>query len=217
MTEQIKEVEIKDESTVIFNEIDKMAAKKKIKINKLIHEGPHTKEILGCIKSENINLMVTEFQKDTLLKYRIFYESPVPVWLEHNGKKLKKIYGILTNLSPNKLAPKAAFNLSKKMDLPLKFYYVLDESEPYNEKDEEKKRRYLEKSLERMKQKTNKGFEYDIVQQDISNFIVQHFKRDKSSLVILGRFTKPVKLPFISLDKKIEASKKISASVLLLK
>ena len=54
--------------------------------------GTHTDEILECIQKENIDLIISEFHKDTLLKYRIFYDSPIPVWLENNGNKIKEIY-----------------------------------------------------------------------------------------------------------------------------
>ena len=71
--------------------------------------------------------------------------------------------------------------------------------------------------LKQRAKKINIYFEYDTVTQDISTFLDHTFRHENNSLVILGRFKKPVKLPFISLDKKIETSKKLEANVLMLK
>jgi hypothetical protein len=217
MAEEVKEVEMNGESTVIFNNIEHLARNKNIEFEKSVHTGIHSEEILDCITEKRINLMITEFHKDAWLKYRIFYDSPVPIWLEHSGKKLDKIYGILTNLSYNKLVPKAAFKLSKKLNLPLHFYYVLDSTDEFDEVLEEKKRKKLKLKLNSIQKKFGKDFKYELVNNEISGFINDTFKHKDSALVILGRFTKPIKLPFLNLDKKIEVSKKLEANVLLLK
>jgi len=115
---------------------------------------------------------------------------------------LKKVYGILTNLSPNILVPTAAFKISKKYKIPLKFYYVLDSTEPIDEEEETKAQKELLAVLKRKKEKYNIKFEFDVVFQEISSFLNQFFKKDVSALVILGRFKKPIKIPFIHLDKK---------------
>jgi nucleotide-binding universal stress UspA family protein len=217
MVHEVKKVELEDESIVLFDKIEKLTKDKNIKLNKLVRSGMHTDKIMEIIKKEEIDLIITEFHKDALLKYRILYDSPIPVWVEHSGKKLNQIYGVLTNLSPNKLVPDMAFILSKKLNLPLKFYYVLDSSESYDEPKETKEQRKLLNNLKRKKQEYKVKFEFDVVIQEISSFLTHYFKKAESSLVILGRFKKPVKLPFIHQDKKIEVSKKLGANVLILK
>ncbi|MCK5562495.1 MAG: hypothetical protein KAJ51_17980, partial [Thermoplasmata archaeon] len=215
--EEVKNVEVASESTVIFEEIENRARKKNIPIHKQIHSGYLTDEILECVGDQGINLIITEYHRDAVSKYRILYDSPVPIWLENNGNRVEKIYGILTNLSPNLLAPNAAFYLSKKLDLPLHFYYVLDTTRIQNGQTDWQDQKVLIKTLRERAKKLNIYFEYDTVTQDISNFLDHTFRHEQNSVVVLGRFTKPVKLPFIDIDKKIEVSKKIRANVLLLK
>lgn len=217
MTKEMKKVELGDESEVIFDRVRKLVDPERIKIQKLAHSGIHTDEILCAIREQNIDLMITEFHKESLLKYRILYNCPVPIWIEHSGKDLNKIYGILTNLSPNKLVPKMAFNLSKKFNLPLKFFYVLDSSDEFDEHDEEEAQKKLLTKLKKLRVKHKVRFEFDVIIQEISSFLNHSFKKRKSGLVVLGRFKKPAKLPFMHLDKKIEVSKKIGANVLILR
>ncbi len=217
MGEEVKNVEVGGESTVLFDRIEQITKKKNIDLMKVIHSGQLTDEILDCVHEYEINLIVTEFHSDTLPKYKIFYKSPIPIWLENNGNKLKKIYGILTNLSPNEFVPKAAFYLSKRLNIPLHFYYVLDTSEMHDERTEYDTHKRLIKDIKARAKKLNIYFEYDTVTQDISHFLDHTFRNEDDSLVILGRFKKPVKLPFTTLDKKIEVSKKLGANVLLLR
>jgi hypothetical protein len=217
MVHEVKKVELEDESSVLFDKIEKLTKDKNIKLNKFVRSGIYSDKIMEIIKKGEIDLIITEFHKDVLLKYNIIYDSPVPVWVEHSGMKLDQIYGILTNLSPNKLVPDMAFTLSKKLHLPLKFYYVLDSSEAYDESEETKEQRKLLTNLKKKKLEYKVKFEFDVVIQEISSFLTQYFKKAESSLIILGRFKKPVKLPFIHQDKKIEVSKKLGANVLILK
>lgn len=217
MSEEIENVEVGSESSVIFDKIEQEAQGKNIDLRKLIHSGHHSDEILDCIREHEIDLIITEFHRDTLLDYNFLYKSPVPIWLEQNGNRIKKIFGVLTNLSPNLLVPTAAFKLSKTLNVPLHLYYVLDTKEMSNEETDLKVQKELIKDLKERAKKINVYFEYDTVTQEISNFLDHTFRHENNSLVILGRFKKPVKLPFISLDKKIETSKKLDANVLMLK
>jgi nucleotide-binding universal stress UspA family protein len=217
MVQEVKKVELEDESNLLFNKIEELTKDKHIKLNKLVRSGIHTEEIMDILKNRNIDLIITEFHKEALLKYRILYDSPIPIWIEHSGKKLKKIYGILTNLSPNKLVPEWAFKISKKLDLPLKFYYILDSSEQIDEEKEQIEQHLLLTKLKKKRMKYKISFEFDVIIQEISSFLNQYFKKETSGLVILGRFKKPVRLPFLDQDKKIEVSKKLGANVLIMK
>jgi hypothetical protein len=216
MTEEVKNVEESQESSVFFDRIDELVKSKGIETRKLIHTGFHTDEILDCIKEHDVDLIITEFHKDTLLKYRIFYNSPIPVWLEQSGLKLREINGVLSNLSPNKRVPKFTYSLAKKMDLPLKYYYVIDKSEPYDEDSEQTERENLINNIEKMGKASGLDVDFELVTEDVSVFLDNTFKEKENMLVILGRFEKPTWLPFSNLDKKIEVSKKLNANVLML-
>jgi len=217
MSKNMKNLSVGGESTVIFEKIENIARKKNVEVKKLIGDGIHTDEILDCIKRENIDLMVTEFHKDTFLKYRILYDSPISIWLEQSGKEIEEVYGILTNLSPNKCVPSFAFKISQKLNIPLHFYYVLDDTEPYDENNEKHTRKKLISSLVKKGTGFKTHYKINEVTGDISSFVNHQFKKEDSGLVILGRFEKPVKIPFSKLDKKIEVSKKLKANVLILK
>ena len=192
MAEEVKYAGVGSESTLFFDEIQNLAEDKNIEFQKIIHTGVHSDKILGCIKDKNIDLMVTEFRSDTLLKYRIFYDSPAPVWLEHSGRRIENICGILTNLSPNLLVPKFSFNLVRKFKVPMTYYYVIDDTEPYDREEELKNRNKLFSKIKRAGKRSGIEFKLETVENEISNFINQQFKNDESSLVILGRFTKPM-------------------------
>lgn len=217
ITSKLKHEEFSGESSVIFERVEKEARNKNIELRKIIKEGNMSEEILDCIQTENIDLIITEFHKDTVLKYRIFYNSPIPIWLEHNGLKMDKIYGILTNLSPNKLVPSFTFDLSQTLGLPIQFYYVLDTSQDYNQETEEPDREKLLKAVQAKSKDLGVDSKIDIVTRDISSFMNQMFKHKSNALVVLGRFKKEDKIPFSNKDKKIEVSKKIGANVLMLK
>lgn len=217
MQKKIKAVGVQDESHVLFDRIEDLAQKKNIEICKIAHEGVHTDEILGCIEDHDINLMITEFHKDTLLKYRILYDSPVHIWLEQSGKKVKNIYGIITNLSLNKLVPNIAVKISEKLNVPLHFYYVNDTTDPSDEPLDEKERTQLFSKIKKNCKSNGLECKIDQVSGDISTFLNHQFRHDDTGLVILGRFKKPAKFPFINSDKKIEVVKKLKANVLILK
>jgi nucleotide-binding universal stress UspA family protein len=217
MTNKIKHEEFSGESSVIFDRVEQEAQYKNIEVRKLIQEGNMSDEILDCIETEEIDLIITEFHKDTVLKYRILYNSPIPIWLEHNGLKMDKIYGILTNLSPNKKVPSFTFDLGQALDLPVQFYYVLDTSQDYDPSTEEHEREKLLKLVQSKSKKLGIEAKIDIVTNDISSFMNQMFKHNNEALVVLGRFKKEDKIPFSSKDKKIEVSKKLGANVLMLK
>lgn len=216
MAEEVKNVEVGGESSVVFERIEKMARNKNIEIRKLIHSGHLSDELLDCIQKHEIDLIVSEFHKDTLLKYRIFYQSPIPIWLEQNGKEINKIYGILTNLSPNIVVPGLAFTLVEKLEAPLHFYYVVDNSEPSEEQPDHALRNELFSEIKLKGKKLGLEINIEEVTSDISNFLNHTFKHEDNALVILGRFTKPGKM-FTSVDKKIEVSKKLGANVLMVK
>lgn len=217
MEEVMMSAELGGEPTLFFDRIESQAHKRNIKLRKIINEGIHSDEIMECIQNEKIDLVITEFHKDTNLRYRIFYDSPIPIWLEQNGNKIKEVYGVLTNVSPNKLVPGFSFKFSKKLKVPLHLFYIMDKTEAPDTHFSQATRDKLIDKIEDFGKKVGVDCEIDVVTQDISTFLDQEFKDNDSALVILGRFKKPVKLPFTSLDKKIEVSKKLKANVLMLK
>ena len=99
----------------------------------------------------------------------------------------------------------------------MKFYYVHDSSEPLEDSEEDLARKELLTKLKNLRVKYKTNFEFDVVFQEIGSFLNYYFKKEKSGLVILGRFKKPTMLPFFRLDRKIEVSKKLGANVLILK
>ena len=211
------EKEMNGKSKIYFKKAEKIAKSKKIKFNKFTCKGIHTDEILKKIDSKNIDLIISEFHPDTLLKYRIFYDSPIPVWIERSGGSLQNIYGICTNLGKNLKVPKYTRNLAMKFDSNAQFYYVLDLPKAQMDQSAIDNGNKLLTGLRTKYKKDLKELKTNFITQDISKYLRTSFKMPRNDLVILGRFEKKSRILFQTIDRKIEICKKIPVNVLILK
>ena len=211
------EKEMNGESEVYFKKVEQFAKPKKVKFHKFTCKGLFSEEILKNIKSEKIDLIVSEFHPDVLLKYSIFYDSPIPVWIERTGGAIQNIYGICTNLAKNKKVPKYTVNFGKKFGSNVRFNYVFDAEKTEPSKSEIGKGKKFLKSLEKKYQADVRDFRTYFFTRDILKYLKTSFKIERSDLVILGRFEKKGRVLFQTVDKKIKVCQKIPVNVLILK
>jgi hypothetical protein len=211
------EKEMNGESEVYFKKIEQMAKSKKVKFHKFTCKGLFSEEILKNIKSENIDLIVSEFRPDVLLKYSIFYDSPIPVWIERTGGNIQNIYGICTNLAKNKKVPKYTINLAKTLKANVRFNYVFDDEKTEPNKNEISKGNKFLKRLDKRYQQDVEEIKTYFFTQDILKYLITSFKIERSDLVVLGRFQKKGGILFQTVDKKIKVCQKIPVNVLILK
>ena len=211
------EKEMNGESEVYFKKVEQIAKPKKIKFHKFTCKGLFSEEILKNIKSEKIDLIVSEFHPDVLLKYGIFYDSPIPVWIERADGPIQNIYGICTNLAKNIKVPKYTATIGKKFGSNVRFNYVFDDEKTDVSKSEIDKGKKLLKKLEKKYQSDLRDFKTYFFTQDILKYLKTSFKIERSDLVILGRFEKKGGVMFQTADKKIKVCQKIPVNVLILK
>ncbi len=211
------EKEMNGESEVYFKKAEQFAKFKKIKFQKFTGKGLFSEEILKKIKSEKIDLIVSEFHPDVLLKYSIFYDSPISVWIERSPGKIQNIYGICTNLAKNIKVPKYAAGLGKGFGSSVRFNYVFDAEKTEATKSEIAKSKKFLKGLEKKYRPEVQDFKTYFFTQDILKYLKTSFKINRSDLVILGRFEKKGGMLFQTVDRKIEVCKKIPVNVLILK
>ena len=205
------------ESEVYFKKVEKLAKPKKIKFEKFTCQGIYTEEILKNIKSKEIDLIISEFHPDVLLKYRIFYESPIPIWIERSSGNIQNVYGICTNLGKNQRVPKYTKNLAIKFDSNARLYYILDLPKPQIDQSAiDEGNKFLSKLKSKYK-KDLKELKTNFITQDILKYLKTSFKVKRSDLIVLGRFEKKSRILFQSVDRKIKICKKIPVNVLILK
>jgi hypothetical protein len=211
------EKEMNGESEVYFKKIEQIAKPKKLKFHKFTCKGLFSEEILKNIKSEKIDLIVSEFREDVLLKYSIFYDSPIPVWIERTGENIENIYGICTNLAKNKKVPKYTINLAEKFGSNVRFNYVFDEEKAEASQTQiDIAKRFLN-GLEKKYKSGVENFKTYFFTQDVLKYLLTSFKIARSDLVILGRFEKKGSVMFQTVDKKVKVCQKIPVNVLILK
>jgi nucleotide-binding universal stress UspA family protein len=211
------EKEMNGESKVMFKKAEKIAKPKKVGFNKFTCKGIHTDEILKIIESKNIDLIISEFHPDALLKYRIFYESPIPVWIERSPGRIQNIYGICTNLGGNKRVPEYVKYLATKFGSNTRFHYVLDMPKSKATKEVIDQGYKCLSKIHKKYNKDLKDLKTNFVTQDILKYLKTGFNIPRSDLLILGHFEKKSRILFQTVDRKINICKKIPMNVLILK
>lgn len=209
--------EIKDRAREIFFEkAEKIADKQDIKITSWeIKQGKYTDTILDFCKEkeEKIDLIVMSFERATLLDYEIFEWISPPLWIEKNGRDIKKIIAFPSNLTFNLRLPAITFDLAEKLDAQLYLEYIVDETRKHSVSMEEKPeeieigkkeltkvektektwdqlneegRRFLEECRENFKHRL-KGLHCHRNTGSLEKLIVKAAKKIDADLIVLGR------------------------------
>jgi hypothetical protein len=144
----------------------------------IVQKGNFSRSLLDSIEYHDADTLLMEYESYNLMKYRIMDISPVPVWIERHEGDIKKIGLFCTNLSPNRMAPRAARRLHKAFNAKVQAFYVND---PAGEVDEEEPEEISD--MYRIKWD-------DIVEDKVDRFIFSKAKEEGFDLIILGRIRK---------------------------
>ena len=170
--------------------------------NYLVRKGEFSDEIEGYLKenSESFNhitCVILEYKKHSNLKYRIFENCSVPIWLERGGK-IEKVFAATTSISKNKLVPSYAKQIAVSYNavLTLKHFSVHEDDENENE----------------IKlQKDWKGV------SNVEKDIVRRAEEENTDLLIIGRTCKACGFfGFGTHFPKVVIAKKATMSVLIM-
>lgn len=127
MESKLVEQQKEEAEKLHFIRVKRLANSRNVDFRKYIRQGKFGKEISRLIREEGADLVVMELHDDTILKYRIVDNCPVPLWLERGGGKgLKEILGVCTNRAPNEYVPPISAELARKYRAHLTLEYVVD-------------------------------------------------------------------------------------------
>jgi len=134
----IYHTQIRDISRTVLDQTKTLMGPMNSRSDYLVRKGEFSKEIEGYLKenSESFNhitCVILEYKKHSNLKYRIFENCSVPIWLERGGN-IKKVFAATTSISRNKLVPSYAKKIAVSFNaaLSLKHFSVREEGEGSN-------------------------------------------------------------------------------------
>jgi len=163
-----KKIILKEAERILGEELDEF----------IVQKGNYSRALLDSIDYHDADTLLMEYESFNLMKYRIMDISPVPVWIERHEGDIKKIGLFCTNLSPNRMAPRAARKLQKALNAKVQGYYVND---PAGDTDEDEPGEISD--LFRIKWE-------DVVNEKVDRFIFSRAKEEEFDLIILGRIRK---------------------------
>ncbi len=218
-----KEVAIEGNSiaySVIFEEANKFFKKEP---EKRVIEGEFTNVIIEEAKRKKITCVLMGFERKCILRYRLFEELPLPIWVEMEGGK-KTIAGICSNLSPNKKVPRVTCSIAEALEYEPYIAYIVDTSDRVEvdkegERSSKKPIDYLLQNGEKFVKKfKEKGIKTMVLDGPIEERIGEIADKLEAGLVVVGREKKRRKILGIFFkDVKREITEKTSHSLLFLK
>ena len=206
--------------SLIFEEVDKFFKKEP---EKKVLEGEFTDVIKEEVQRKKITCILMGFEKECMLRYRLFEEANLPIWVEMNGGK-NIVAGVCSNLSPNKKVPKVTFTIAKALGYEPYIVYIVDTSDRV-EVDEEGKRSvkkpvdYLLRNGKKFVKKfEEEGIKTMVLHGPIEEKIGEIARKLDAGLLVIGREKKRRKiLGVFCKDVKKEITEKAGHSLLFLK
>ena len=217
--EQRKEMEeeVINESKLIASHFFERIEKEIGKHENMIVFGEYSEEIKKIVEEKKITCVVTSFEKECLIKYRLFEMLSVPILVEF-GRGEKKILGVCSNLAPNKRVPKITLEMAEKMNYEPFFIYIIDKEEKV-EVDEYGHK--IERDLDYLKMKAKEFIEKykdkAIIRMSIGtieNEMAKYADEINADLVVIGREMK--RKGIFGREIKREMVEKVKHSLLLL-
>ena len=80
------------------------------------------------MKKKNITCIRMGFERKTTLRYRLFEELDIPIWVEA-GRGKNTVIGVCSNLSPNRKVPKITCNIAEALGYEPYIIYIVDTSD----------------------------------------------------------------------------------------
>ncbi len=218
--EQRKEIEkeIVEQSKMLAGEIIFKNVKPMINnFEERITFGEFSEEVKKISEEQKTTCVITGYEKGCLLRYRLFENMNIPVWVEMKKSK-KHVLGVCTNLAPNKRVPSLTLELAECFGYVPHLLYVVDKEEKVEvdeegRKTERKLSELLEKAeefLDKYKGKMHTHFSEGILEEEI----IKYSKEIDPDVIIIGREMKKRKI--FCREMKREIVDKLENSLLFL-
>ncbi len=202
LEEDIYHRQVRDISRTVLDRTKELMGPLNERCNYLVQKGEFSDEIEGYLteNSESFNhitCVILEYKKHSNLKYRIFENCSVPIWLERGGK-IDKIFAATTSISRNELVPTHA----KRIALSFNAKLSLDHFSVHGEDEGDKKIKL---------QKDWKGV------SNVEKKILRRAEEENADLLIIGRTCKACGFfGFGTHFPKVVIAKKATMSVLIM-
>ena len=196
---------------IIFEDAKYFFSNKKIPFESKIFQGEFSRVIKNELKNKDYDLVLMGFNKECILRYRLFDEVKIPIWVV-NKNDGKSILAVCSNLAPNIKVPDISLKLSKLLNLELNMIYVID-IEDSVQVDEKIKRsdKKTEKDLMFIAQgfiqkMERKGINIILLKGSFEKEVIKATEKYNPKIVIIGREQKKkglLGLPVKDLKRKI--------------
>jgi hypothetical protein len=177
---------------IIFEDAKYFFSNKKIPFESKIHQGEFSKVIKNELKNKDYNLVLMGFNKECVLRYRVFDEVKIPIWVV-NKNDGKSILAVCSNLAPNIKVPDVSLTLSKLLNLELNMIYVIDiedsvqvdEKIKRSDKKTEKDLMFIAQSFIQKMEK--KGINVILLKGSFEKEVIKATEKYNPKIVIIGR------------------------------
>jgi nucleotide-binding universal stress UspA family protein len=202
---------IESADKIVFNDANLFFKNKNINFKEEIIEGEFSTVIKGQLNNDQYDLILTGFEKECLLNYRLLDDVHIPVWIE-SGDRKKSILAVCSNLAPNQKVPDISIKISKILDWKLNMLYIIDiqdnvEVDVMGRRSNKKSEKTLIENGERFVQNMKKrGIDVQLVQGNLQKEIENAAENLGAKLIIIGREKKKknvLGLPIKSIKRKI--------------
>lgn len=205
--------ENKEVAEILFEKIKNITGN----FEKIIVVGEYSDEINKIVKEKKITCVITAFEKECFLKYRLFEMLHIPLLVEF-GEGGKNILGVCSNLAPNVRVPKFTLEIAEKFRYKPHFVYIIDKDELVEVDEEgnkiERDLEYLKNRAKEFASRYEKFAPIEITVGAIENEMIKYADRINADLVIIGREMKRKSL--FGKELKRELVERIKHSLLFL-
>jgi hypothetical protein len=220
--EQMIKEKIKTADKIIFEDAKNYFKDRKVKITDLISKGEFSDCVTEELDKNSYDLVLMGFDKECLLKYRLFEDVEIPVWVEEKSEG-NTILAVCSNLAPNRKVPEISQKLSKVLGWKLHMIYVLDTEDSVQvdengtRSDKKEQRDLLFNAQNFLEEMKKKNIEVEMKKGSLERQTAKAAHEINASLVIVGREQKRrgmLGMPVKNVRKKI--AEKCKYSILFL-
>ncbi len=131
-------------NVIIFFDAKTVFKEKNIIPNFKIVEGEFSTVIAQEVSAQHFDVVLMGYTKEGLLKYRIFDEIAIPLWIVGSPGD-RRMLAVCSNLTPNQKIPEISFRLAQCFNWDLHLMYIVDTGEPVT--FDESAQRFVKKSV----------------------------------------------------------------------
>jgi len=178
--------------TVVFEDAKQFLSKHNILVEENIVEGEFSDAIADELQKHDYDLILMGFGKRCSLRYRLFYQCNIPIWVV-SGSEKRSILAVCSNLAPNQKVPEISKQLSQMFNWPLHLLYVVDPKDPVHV--DRYGKRSAKQSLDGLiaegssfiKEQQKQGIQASIVVGSLEKETLKAAESHAANLIIVGR------------------------------